>query len=109
MTNKEALAAKVQCPVNDATLEVALTDRGITGASTYTVDSKSDVELAVMDILFMIYTQPDLVEGGYSISHPDFLRKVEARLLQLATLNEATEILDILSKPGPSVTGKSVW
>ncbi len=109
MTLKEVLAAKVQCPVSDVTLEVTLTDRGLTGTVTYTTDQKSDVELATMDVLFMIYTQPDIVEGGYSLSHPDFLRKIEARLLQLATLNKATEILEILQKPGPTVTGKSVW
>lgn len=110
MTIKEALSAKVQCPVSDATLEVALIDRGLTGATVYSAEShKKDVELAVMDILFMIYTQPDIVEGGYSLSHPDFLRKIEARLLHLAKANDATDILDILEKPGPTVNGRSVW
>lgn len=108
MTIKEALAAKVQCPVSSDTLDVVLTDRGLDGSATYTADNKADVELAVMDVLFMIYTQPDVVEGGYSLSHPQFLEKIKARLLQLATMNNATDILDIISS-GPSVSSPSVW
>jgi|GEM_PF-5431050 len=109
MTNKEALAAKLQCPVSDHTLEVALTDRGLDGSGTYAASDKKDVELAVMDVLYMIYTQPDVVEGGYQLSHPDFLRKIKERLLQLATLHGATEILDMIQEAKPTVTGKSIW
>lgn len=106
MTISEALAAKVQCPVSTDTLDVALTDRALDGAATYTVADKSNVEKAVMDVLYMVYTQPDIVEGGYSLSHPGFLEKIKARLLQLAQVNDATDLVAALQ---PTVTGKNVW
>lgn len=109
MTIKEAIAAKVQCPVSDHTLEVVIIDRGLNGSATYTATDKEDVEWAVMDILFMIYTQPDIVEGGYHLSHPNFVDKIKARLVQLATALGATDVLDQVQTPAPTVTGRSVW
>lgn len=109
MTNKEALLAKAQCPVSDNGLEVALIDRGINPGTAYDVDQQEGVELALMDVLFSIFTSPDISEGDYSVSHPDFLRKLKERLLQLATKHNATDILDQLQTPGPTLTSKSVW
>lgn len=108
MTIKEALAAKLQTPISDLALEVILTDRDLDGSATYTAADKEAVELALMDALYTILTQPDIVEGGYSISHPGFLEKVKERLRQLATTNGATDVLDLID-PKPTVNSRSVW
>ena len=108
MTNKEALAAKVNCPVSDDVLEVALIDRGVNGAASYSASGKQAVELATMDVLYSIFTQPDIVEGGYQLSHPDFYRKITERLTQLATANGADDILAQLNA-APSISSKPVW
>jgi hypothetical protein len=109
MTNKEALAAKAQCPVQDESLEVALIDRGVDPAQTYISDNQNDVELALVDLLYSIYTKPDISEGQYSLSHPDFLRKLKERILQLATKLNLTDILSQLQDATPSISSKSVW
>jgi hypothetical protein len=109
MTNKQALEAKAQCPVSSDALEVALIDREVNPATTYDLDQQKGVELALMDLLFSFYTQPDIREGDYSVSHPDFLRKIKERVIQLATKYGATEILDQLQDAKPTITGKSVW
>jgi uncharacterized protein DUF6706 len=99
MTNKEALIAKLNYPLSDNALEVAMIDRGIQGGQVYTPDGKKDIELATMDLLYLTLTQPDVVEGGYQVLHQDFLKKVRERLMQLATLNGATDIIDLLNPP----------
>lgn len=108
MTIKEALAAKLQTPISDLALEVILTDRGLDGSATYTAADKESVDLALMDALYTILTQPDIVEGGYSLSHPGLLDKVKERLRQLATVNGATDVLNLID-PKPTVTSRSVW
>jgi len=107
MTIKEALAAKVMCPVSDATLDVALLDRSLTGATTYAAAThKEDVDKAVMDVLVMILSQPDIVEGGYSLSHPGFLEKIRERLKQLAA---SLGVDDPLAVQTPTIKSPSVW
>lgn len=109
MTIKEALAAKLQTPISDLALEVILTDRGLDGSATYTAADKESVDLALMDALYTILTQPDISEGDYTLQHPDYFRKVKERLIQLATQYGQTEILDLLNDPKPTVTSRSVW
>ena len=109
MTIKEAIAAKVQCPVSNDTIDVVIIDRGLDGSATYTASDKEGVERAVIDILYMIYTQPDITEGGYHLTHSNFLEKIKARLIQLATATGATDILALVETPAPTVTGRSVW
>lgn len=109
MTNKEALAAKAMCPVDDDALSVCLVDRNIDPAAEYTQTNQTDVEKALVDLLYSIYTKPDISEGGFSLSHPDFYRKLKERILHLAHKHDMTEVLEQLSDPVPTVTGKSVW
>jgi hypothetical protein len=109
MTNKEALLAKLQTPVSDASLEVALLDRGVSPSDQYGVSEIKGVELALVDLLYSLYTKPDISEGGYSVSHPDFLRKVRERILQLATKYKLNDLLEQLQDPTPTVSSKNVW
>jgi hypothetical protein len=109
MTNKEALAAKLLVPVPDNALEVALTDRAVNSATTYSSGQQEGVELALMDLLFSIFTNPDQVEGGYQVSHPDFFRKIKERLLQLAIKYEDENILAQIQDAVPTITSKAVW
>lgn len=110
MTNKEALIAKLNYPLSDNALEVALIDRDVRGGQVYDTGFKKQIELATMDLLYLTLTQPDVLEGGYQMSHPDFFRKVKERLLQLATLNGATEILEMLNPTSPGVEDVSyLW
>lgn len=109
MTNKEALLAKLQTPVSDASLEVALLDRGVTPATTYDTTQVEGVELALVDLLYSLFTKPDISEGGYSVSHPDFLRKLRERIIQLATKYKLDDLLAQLQDPTPTVTSKPVW
>ncbi len=108
MTNKEALSAKAQCTVPDASLDVVLIDKGIDPNGVYTAGNTEDIELACVDLLFGMYTQQDVSEGGYSISHPDFLRKIKERILFFARKYKLDDII-LAVDPKPSVTGKSVW
>jgi hypothetical protein len=108
MTNKEALAAKLIATVPDNTLEVALIDGAVNPSGTYTAANKADVEKVELEVLYGLFTAQDVSEGGYSISHPDFLRKVKERIIYLAKLYNRTDILDAID-PKPTVTSKSVW
>ncbi|MFN3341898.1 MAG: DUF6706 family protein [Flavobacteriales bacterium] len=109
MTLKEALQAKAQCPVDDNALEVALIDAALDPAATYTAALLEDVEKALVPLLFSIYTKPDVSEGGFSLNHPDFLRKLKERIVQLATKHSLSDILEQLTDPVPTVTSKPVW
>lgn len=108
MTNKEALVATMQISVPDNSLELALINAGIDGTGTYTMAMQEQVEKCAIPLLYALYTEPDIQEGGYQVSHPDFLRKVRERLLYLAGKYNMTDILNVIN-PRPTVTGKSVW
>lgn len=109
MTNKEALAAKLLVPVPDNALEVAMIDRGVASLNTYSTTEQEGVEKALMDILFSIFTNPDIVEGGYQVTHADFFNKIKERLTQLATKYGDEEILDQVQGAVPTITSKAVW
>lgn len=110
MTNKEALIAVLQgLTVPDLSIEKALADQGVSGAATYASEGGKSIDLAAVEILKAGYTDPDISEGGYSISHPDFLRKIEARLLGLAKKHGLQDIIDQFVTPGPKVTGVRPW
>jgi hypothetical protein len=108
MTNKEALAAKLLVPVPDNALEVALTDRAVNGATTYSLGQQEGVELALMDVLFFVFTNPDISEGGYQVTQPD-IEKIKIRLVQLATKYDDQDILSQIQAPVPTITSKAVW
>jgi hypothetical protein len=108
MTNKEALAAKIVATVPDNTLEVALIDGAIDPNGTYTAADAKDIELVAIEVLYSLFTSQDVSEGGYSVSHPDFLRKVKERLLYYARKYDRTDIIDAVD-PKPSIKGVSPW
>lgn len=108
MTNKEALAAVIVAAVPDNTLAVALINGDVDADATYVKDNKEAVEKVAIEVLYGLFTAQDVSEGGYSVSHPDFLRKVKERLIYLAKLYNRTDILDAVD-PKPTVTSKSVW
>jgi len=108
MTNKDALAAKIIATVPDNTLEVALIDGDIDPSATYTAANKEAVEKVELEVLYSLFTAQDVNEGGYSVSHPDFLRKVKERIIYLAKTYGRTDILEAID-PKPTVTSKSVW
>ncbi|MDO6389002.1 hypothetical protein Q4E40_02600 [Pontibacter sp. BT731] len=109
MTNQEALLGVLDSiPFSDHAIGKALADQSLTGTETYTKEQSKAVDLAAVELLYVAYTQVDVQEGGYGLSHPDFLRKVQARLLYLATRHQLTDILQILN-PKPTVRGVSPW
>ena len=106
MTKKEALIATCQASVPDGSLDLALINRGLNGTDAYTAADQKDIELATIDVLYGLLTAPDIQEGGYAISHPDFYRKIQARVLQLAQKWGVTDITNVLN---PTVKGVSPW
>lgn len=99
MTNKEALIAAVGFTVPDNMIEKAMIDNEVTGTNTYTIDDAESIDLCVIPILQWALSQPNVSEGGYSLS---FNREaVQARLDTLLEDNELSSM--------SSVRGKSVW
>lgn len=104
MTNKEALIAVLRVSVPDNTLEKALLDQGVTGASTYSATNAQSIDLCAIDVLAGLLAEPDVSEGGYSIRYDR--KAVTDLLLFLARKHNVTSVLNQLK---PTVTGKSVW
>lgn len=109
MTNKEALAAKLLVPIPDTSLEVALIDAEVSATTTYDKTQEALVDKALIATLYFIFTNPDIVEGGYRVSNPDFLRKIKERLLLLATKYDDKVVLGLLQEAGPTISSKPVW
>jgi hypothetical protein len=110
MTIKEAFIAELdETSVSDATIEKTLLDNTLTGSVTYsaTDDQKKGIDLCIVDVLYRLYTRNDITEGGFTKSHPDFLRKIEARLLYLAKKYGVTEVLDAIQKAAPTINDAS--
>lgn len=108
MTNKAALIATLQVSVPDPSVDLALINAVIDGTATYTVAMQEQIEKTAIPLLYGLFTSPDISEGGYSISHPDFLRKVKERLLYLAKKYGMDDLISELN-PKPTVTGVSPW
>ena len=104
MTNKEALIAVLRVSVPDNTLEKALLDQGVTGASTYSAASAQIIDLCAIDVLVGLLSEPDVSEGGYSIRYDR--KAVEQQVLFLAKKHNVTAVLNQLK---PTVTSRSVW
>jgi hypothetical protein len=114
MTLKEALIAELdEISVSDTTVDKTLIDRGVTdsdGEYTATDIQKKTIDLCMVDILYRLYTRADISEGSFSKSHPDFLRKVQTRLLYLAKKHGLTEVLDALQDDTPTFNDASdLW
>jgi len=109
MTNKEALQATLDgIDVSALALEKALLDGNVSADSLYSAGQKKAVELCAIELLYAEFTKPDMQEGGFSVSRPDFLRKVQARLLYLARQHGRTDIVQQL-ETRPTVKGVSPW
>jgi hypothetical protein len=67
MTNLEALRHSVAIPVAEKSLELILINRGINRDYFYEGESR-EFELARADVLKHCVTQPNVSEGGYSLS-----------------------------------------
>lgn len=107
MTNKDALLAVLQdVSVPALSLDKVLLDGNITGTDAYTSENAKAIDLCAIELLYGIFTSPDVMEGGYSKSNPDIYRKLQARLLYLAKKHDVT---DILNQMNPTVKGVSPW
>ncbi|HEY4207985.1 MAG TPA: DUF6706 family protein [Puia sp.] len=107
MTNKEALIACLQVvTMPDNALVKALIDRSVVGTVDYTAASASGIDLATIDLLQGLLSNPDITEGGYSIRFDR--TAVQNRLLFLARKNNATEVIAAIA-PVPTIKGASPW
>lgn len=112
MTLQEALIAELDdIQVKDATIEKTLLDRALTAGDTYdaTDEQKKGIDLCMIDILYRLYTRADVQEGGYSKNHPDFLRKIESRLLHLARKHDVTEVLEAVQNTPKINNASNRW
>lgn len=104
MTNKEALVAVLRINVPDNSLEKAMIDRGVTAADTYDKANERNIDLCAVDVLHGLLSDPNVSEGGYSIS---FDRDaVQQRLLLLAKKHNVSEIINAYK---PTVTSNKIW
>lgn len=108
MTNKAALVAFLQVSVPDASVDLSLVNAEIDGTATYTKAMQEQIEKAAIPLLYGLFTTPDISEGGYSINHPDFQRKIKERLLYLANKYGLEDIITLVD-PKPTVRGASPW
>ena len=69
MTNLEALRGKLNYPLSDNALILALSDRGLTDSDVYVKGSSFD--LAYADAIMTLITAPNTTEGGFSVSLAD--------------------------------------
>ena len=71
MTNLEALKAAVQYPLENNSYLLALLNRELTTTESYSASNLKKLELAKADCLCTIISTPNIVEGGYQLSHSD--------------------------------------
>lgn len=69
MTNLERLKGKFLYPVQESTLIGALLDRGLTDSDVYSVANIRAMDLALADCAMTVITTPNIIEGGYQMSH----------------------------------------
>lgn len=113
MTVEQAFISELdEISVTESTIEKTLIDRGLDGTAKYigSDEQKRGIDMCVIDSLYKLFTRPDIKEGDFAKSHPDFLRKVEARLLYLAKKHNVTEVLNVLEEQGPQISDASnLW
>jgi len=72
MTNLEALKAKLTYPLSDNSYTLALLDRDLVESEDYDPDTdKRALDLAQADLIYVLCTQPQITEGGFSIRITD--------------------------------------
>ena len=69
MTNLEAIKGRLNFPLSDNALILALEDRDLDSLGTYVKGQSFD--LAYADAIMIILTTPNISEGGYSVSFSD--------------------------------------
>ena len=78
MTNREALAAKINIKLAPEKLDVSLIDHNLSPESQYVGPSK-EFDLALADIYVLLVTTPMVQEGGYQLNMTE-----KAQLIKLA-------------------------
>ena len=68
MTNLQALQAMLEYE-NDNLLTKVLTDRGMSGSSTYSASNQSNIELAAADVYLTLCNHPDFREGSKYVDY----------------------------------------
>lgn len=103
MTNKEALAAVVSVSVSDALLEKALSDSEISGSATYSKDNIAKIDSAALDVLFSVWSTPDVSEGGFSVKYDRAALKIkiEALAAKCGRTDVVTSIKPTVKKATP--------
>lgn len=83
MTNLEALRHSVAIPVSDNALKLILILRSMNSVADFTGESR-EFDLAKADLYVYCITQPNVGEGGYSLSMTEKkeLGKLAARLYE---------------------------
>ena len=72
MTNLEAIKAIVGYPLSDNAYKKVLLDRSLTYDAVYvSATNKEAMDLAQADAIYIVCTQANKTEGGYSISITD--------------------------------------
>lgn len=72
MTNLEAIKAIVGYPLSDNAYKKVLLDRDLTDSATYVSSTdKEAMDLAQASAIYIVCTQANKTEGGYSISITD--------------------------------------
>ena len=93
MTNKEALQAQFNFPLKESAFDLALTNQGLAGEETYTLENKSKVDLALAELIFIAATSPASVrELDYQISQQTITELLKLRSLILARNNVPDEL-----------------
>lgn len=100
MTNLEALQATLGFSLDSTSIDKALIDAGITGSSTYTVSMKTSINIVALDLLQLLLSTPDIMEGDYSVKYDR--GAIEARI------NILSNILGIIVLQ-PTIKGVSPW
>lgn len=105
MTNLEALKARVNYPLPDNSLELALINRSLDKDDIYAATSQA-FDLAYADCLATMISSPASVsEGGFSISTADL-----KRLADIAnSIYLKYGVASLLPSEKPTVTFKQVW
>lgn len=93
MNNKEALQAQFNFPLKENAFDLALTNQGLAGTDTYSIENKSKVDLAIAELIFIAATSPASVrELDYQISQQTITELLKLRSLILARNNIPDEL-----------------
>ena len=104
MTIKEALTTLVGIPVESNVIDLALLNNELNGSTVYAIEQQSNVDIALIDVLFSVAMLQSQSEGDASLSYN--YQGIKQRLLYLAGKYGRTDVTDYLQ---PTVTSNPVW